>query len=385
VNISENIGVYLHVPFCARPCEFCAFYQKTPDASGIEAYLDSIERELEKFPPPEAAQTIFMGGGTPSLLSTPDLYRLCRSLKRYLPNIKEWSIEIAPPTLKPDKLAMLQEVGVNRFSMGIQSFNENTLDAIGRVHTAAQVSNAIKIIQNAKVENWNLDLIFAAAEETLDDWLEDLRKAVDLGPTHLSTYCLTFESDTKLFLKMLAGRKRKPTAQEEAIFYEKSWEFLAKAGYEHYEISNFAKPGYRCAHNMATWQMGQWFGYGPSAASQVREGQNYLRYTNLSDLAGWSAGVISGQRALTDTEELTAAEVAIDAIVFGMRMPEGVDVLPLGARFDGFSYSRDLRELGSRLADEGLLERSALERDCWKLTRQGLLVADAVASELISL
>lgn len=373
------------MPFCARPCEFCAFYQKRPDANGIEKYLRSVELELEKFPPPPEAQTLFMGGGTPSLLAVDDLHRLCMSLKKHLPNLKEWSIEIAPPTLKADKLAMLQEVGVNRFSMGIQSFNERTLEAIGRVHTKAQVQKAIEIMQNAKIENWNLDLIFAAAEETLDDWLEDLRTAVELGPKHLSTYCLTFESDTKLFLKMLAGRKRKPTPEQEELFYRRSWEYLAQAGFEHYEISNFAKPGYRCEHNMHTWQMGEWHGYGPAAASQVKTANGYARYTNVSDLGKWSEAVGLGKRALEDVDDLTPAQIAIDAIVFGMRMPEGVSIDELKTDFAGFSYDEPLKDLGERLAHEGLLDSNALGQNRWKLTTDGLLVADAVAGEVITL
>jgi oxygen-independent coproporphyrinogen III oxidase len=420
----EPLGLYVHVPFCAKKCDYCAFYQEKPASEAIDKYLSAIKLELKKWPPQGKVTTVFMGGGTPSLLSTPDLEALCGGIREAVEasgakvGEVEWSIELAPSTVKPDKLEMLKRIGVNRFSLGVQSFNPATLEAIGRPHSLPQIEAAIAMLKAASIENWNMDLIFAAAEEGLGAWMADLERAVAASPAHISTYCLTFEGDTKLFLKMLQGLKRKPTPDEEARFYEATWAFLEARGFHQYEVSNFARRGRECRHNLNTWRMAEWVGYGPSAASQRKEEKEFygkeecgaarqrgltpasrsaaggahppapqdmqsasakfLRYANVADLKSWEAGVASGQRSLVNESVLTPAEMAVDAVIFGLRMREGVDVAEIERRFAPLKEA--VYNAAQALVKEDLLKISGFQ---WKLTRKGMLVADRVAVELM--
>ncbi len=501
-STTTPLGLYIHVPFCARECEFCAFYKEKADRTKIDLYLDTIEEELSRFPPTRPVDTIFMGGGTPTLLTAGDLDRLCGKIREAAGNkFSEWTIECAPATLKKDKLEVLKKWGVNRFSLGVQSFNPKTLEAIGRPHSLKQIQEAIELLRetcgerrptpqspptdregdngqgfapyppaaqarqsavalakedatpsaegarirrvadgstSAQVFNpgyddrandrmtWNIDLIFAAAESTLDDWLADLQKAIACGSQHLSTYCLTFESDTEMYVKLLRGRKKHATPEEEARFYKKTWELLRGAPMHHYEVSNFARPGCECLHNINTWRMGEWLGYGPSAASQIyvhpltpsfKEGEvkggaapcdpqkkpmlagqtgaqppsiifprsgggikgggSYCRYTNIADLDSWAAGVKSGQRHFVEETKLTPREIAVDAVIFGLRMPDGINLGNISKRFE--ELPTGVLDLGRRLQDEGYL---VIDGEKWKLTEDGLLVADRIGAEI---
>lgn len=373
-TLNKKLGLYVHVPFCAKKCEFCAFYKESADRAKIDQFLEGIEEELKKFPPAQEISTIFFGGGTPTLLNTKDLERLCQAVKKASGDkFTEWSVECAPGTLKEDKLMMMKEIGVTRYSLGVQSFSARALEAIGRPHTVEQTKEAIKLLKNS-TKNWNIDLIFAAADSTIDEWTADLMMAIDYAPNHISTYCLTFESDTALFLKMLKGSKKRPTAEEEARFYLKTWEILKNAGYHHYEVANFAKPGNECQHNLSTWHMNDWVGYGPSAASQV----NGRRYSNLSDLSSWREGIRQGARKLVDEEHLTTHQLAVDALMFGLRLPDGVDVAEIQSRFAPFDNAT-LSAMAQTLQSEGLLKTAGAR---WALTDDGLLVADAVGELL---
>ncbi len=373
-NLIKNaVGLYVHVPFCAKKCEYCAFYKEKADRQKIDTYLSALEEELQNFPPQRPISTVFLGGGTPTVLTAEDLERLCTAiLKAISKPPREWTIECAPATLKPAKLETLKKFGVNRFSLGVQSFSERTLEAIGRPHTRAQAQEAIELLKS-QTANWNLDLIFAAADETLSGWLADLEQAIALQPPHLSTYCLTFESDTALFAKLLRSSRKKPSPEEEARFYLKTWEFLRQAGFHHYELANFAREGFECLHNLNTWRMGSWLGYGPSAATQLIKPSCIHRYTNIPDLEIWAAGVHKHSRAWVDDKTLMPAELATDALLFGLRCVDGVELpreLP----------REKLEELGEKLAAEGLLKITA---QCWQLTDTGLLLADRIALEIL--
>lgn len=376
------LGLYIHVPFCAKKCEYCAFYKEKADKTQVDLYMKSIVEELNRFPPGRDANTVFMGGGTPSLLSAHDLDELCKAIRKAAGNkITEWTIECAPGTIKKDKIEVLKKWGVNRFSLGVQSFNEKTLAAIGRPHSLKQIQEAVELIRNSAT-NWNMDLIFAAAESTLPEWREDLRQAIRLGSTHISTYCLTFESDTQIYLKMLKGLRKRPGAEEEAAFYKETWGFLRKGGFHHYEVANFARAGFECQHNLNTWRMQEWLGYGPAAASQARGAESsYRRYTNIPDLKQWAEGIKTGQRIFVDEAELTPVEMALDRIIFGLRMPDGIRIKEIAAALPAATVEK-LERLGRQLEEQGLLEKNG---DLWRLTQDGLLVADLIGAEVTEL
>ncbi|MEM8867212.1 MAG: radical SAM family heme chaperone HemW, partial [Verrucomicrobiota bacterium] len=280
-----KLGVYVHVPFCASSCDFCAFYQEKPRRADLDLYLDTMDREFDLLPQAREVETIFWGGGTPGLLPAKDLERLGRSLTdRLIQPAKEWTVEMAPSTVKAEKLAVLREMGVTRISMGVQSFNEELLESLGRLHRPNQIYEAWSLIEKAGFPQTNLDLMFALPNQTLADWEADIREAARLGPNHLSTYCLTFEEDTALYVKLSEGKVKRDESRE-LRFYEHGWDLLAELGYAQYEISNFSKPGGECLHNLNTWRMQEWIGCGPSAASQFA-GERYQRPSNLQEWAG---------------------------------------------------------------------------------------------------
>ena len=225
------LGLYGHVPFCSSTCDFCAFYQVAPKADDIKNYLAGIRRERALTPPGRRAETIFWGGGTPGLLTAGALEELgAEFLAAAGGPVKEWSIELAPSSVKADKLAALRRMGVTRVSMGVQSFDDPTLDALGRQHSPKQIYQAWDLIREAGFPSANLDLIFAIPGQDEERWTKDLAEAVRLAPDHLSTYCLTFEEDTALFVKLSQG-KVKPDPEREAALYRRTWAQLADAGY----------------------------------------------------------------------------------------------------------------------------------------------------------
>jgi oxygen-independent coproporphyrinogen-3 oxidase len=371
----DALGLYVHVPFCASTCDFCAFYQEAPKREDLDRYLDGIARELELGGPNCAADTIFWGGGTPSVLIARDIERLGGILLDHLgAPPSEWTIEMAPSSVKPDKLAALRDLGVNRISLGVQSFDETMLAALGRRHSPAQVYAAIDAIRAAGFENLNLDLIFAVPGQTPAAWLKDMAEAVRIAPAHLSTYCLTFEEDTVMWLKMSRGQVR-PDAGADANFYAATWEFLEAAGYHQYEISNFARPGRECVHNLDTWAMQEWVGLGPSAASQFRG----KRHANPPDLNRWLAGLDAGVPYHVDVVSLTPELLATDALIFGLRLNRGVNLDELIERFPEFDFA-GLVPLWRDLAKNGLIEYSG---SIIRLTGSGRLLADRVGVAIL--
>jgi oxygen-independent coproporphyrinogen-3 oxidase len=365
----------VHVPFCASTCDFCAFYQETPRREDVDRYLDGIARELALTVPPGPVDTIFWGGGTPSALVARDLERLGRTLLNHFGKPpREWTVELAPSTVKADKLKALRDLGVNRLSLGVQSFDPATLTALGRRHPPKQIYAAIDAIRAAGFDNLNLDLIFSVPGQAPKTWLADLAEAVRLAPAHLSTYCLTFEEDTALWLKLARGQVR-PDSQADATLYETTWDFLESAGFHQYEISNYSRPGRECLHNLSTWAMDEWIGLGPSAASQFR-GQ---RYANPPDLQKWLNGVDAGKLERVDKVALTPTLLAADSLIFGLRLNQGVNLKKLAARFADFNFKK-LVPLWHNLIEEGLLEKSGTTM---RLSRAGRLVADRVGVAIL--
>lgn len=368
------LGVYVHVPFCSHACDFCAFYQIEPRRQDIDRYFAAIERELAMVPR-EPCATAFWGGGTPGLLAARDLERLGRlQIERFGVPQQEWTVELAPGSVKADKLAVLRDLGVTRVSMGVQSFSPRLLETLGRRHSLEQIRAAWELINAAGFRSRNLDLIFAVPGQTIEDWRADLDAAVCAEPDHISTYCLTFEEDTAMFVRLSQGQVTIDPERERA-FYEETWDRLAAAGYAQYEISNHARPGHACVHNLNTWRMHRWAGFGPSAASQ----EAAWRGTNPPDLDAWITLLDRGERAMFDRVDLSPAQIAEDSLIFGLRMNDGVDVAALAVRcgraaLDHFRLALD------RLVADGLAEWSG---DRIALTRAGRLVVDAIGAELV--
>jgi oxygen-independent coproporphyrinogen-3 oxidase len=314
----DTLGLYVHVPFCATACDFCAFYQVQSDREGIRRYLDGMQDEAEAISLNQGIDTCFWGGGTPGLLKAEDLDRLCDVvINRFGRPKTEWSVEMAPSTVKADKLKVLKERGVTRISMGVQSFDDGLLDKLGRQHSQKQVLKAYDLIREFDFDSVNLDLIFAIPGQDEERLKADIRTAAALEPDHLSTYCLTFEEDTALFVQLSEG-KVSIDQEMESRLYRTSWEMMAELGYEQYEVSNYARPGKRCAHNVNTWNMDQWIGLGPSGASQFRG----RRYANVPDLAKWLEARDGPESGRVDESDLTPELLMEDCLIFGLRMTE---------------------------------------------------------------
>jgi oxygen-independent coproporphyrinogen-3 oxidase len=370
-------GLYVHVPFCARSCDFCAFYQETPDAGSIRDYLIDIETETNLVVWPDSIETVFWGGGTPGLLSAKDIKKLGSIIAGRLGGLpREWSVEMTPLSVTEARLEALREIGVNRVSLGIQSFKPALLDALGRQHTPEQAYRAYERLRVAGFDNINFDLMFALPGQSDEDWASDIDEVLRLGPEHISTYCLTFEEDTKLWLKLSKGKLRRDI-NAEARLYEWTWEKLAQAGYAQYEISNFARPGRSCLHNLNTWRMCDWIGLGPSASSQ----QVGCRGTNVSDLGKWNELLKQGKRATEDCSRLSPAALAEDAIIFGLRMNEGVDLAVWQKRAPNADWLR-AEDCLRRLETDGLIERRSSRV---RLTGHGRMLADSVGLEFLGL
>lgn len=370
------LGLYVHVPFCASTCDFCAFYQTTPTREGVEAYLDNVRRELALVRFRKPADTVFWGGGTPGLLAPDDLRMLGGTVLAACGGApSEWTVELAPASVTDSRLAALKSLGVTRVSMGVQSFNPDLLDALGRQHTREQIYRAYERVRAAGFSSVNLDLMFALPGQDEAAWLADMRAALALAPDHISTYCLTFEEDTKLWVKLSKGQVKLDPAHE-ARMYERTWDELEAAGYAQYEVSNFARPGHVCNHNLNTWRMHEWVGVGPSAAGQ----HDGVRGGNPADLDKWGAQTARGERMTEDRVELTPALVMEDAVVFGLRLNAGVDIDALARRFPAARGTDRLRAEVARLIDVGLAERVG---EATRLTRRGRLLADSVGAELM--
>ena len=371
------LGLYVHVPFCPSTCDFCAFYQESPDSASVGLFLDGIEAELELIDWNEPVTTIFWGGGTPGLLAARDLRRLGQAISRRLERLPlEWTVEMAPSTVSAARMNALVDIGVNRISLGVQSFNDATLESLGRRHSSGRVFRAIDEIRAAGFENFNIDLIFAAPGQTVKSWETDLEEALRASPAHVSTYCLTFEEDTALYARLLDGKINRRTEEEECRFYELAGEILATCDYMQYEISNYARPGMECRHNVNTWKMYDWFGVGPSAASQ-RQGR---RTTNIDAIATWYRGLTDGRPVFRENHAVDSATLAMDYLIFGLRMNRGVCLTEFRERFSQMDLS-PFERYCAILQKEGLVRVSSSANVA--LTPRGRLLADGVAAEIM--
>ena len=372
---AKPLGLYVHVPFCASTCDFCAFYQTKPTATGVECFLTGIADEAKLVEWSRPVSTVFWGGGTPGLLAPRDLGRLAAIVRAHCGGTPaEWTVELAPASVTAERLAALRDAGVTRISMGVQSFQPALLDGLGRQHTLPQIYRAYDRVRAANFPSVNLDLMFALPGQTEAEWAADVREAVRLAPDHLSTYCLTFEEDTALWIKLSQGRV-KLDPEHEARLYETTWAQLAAAGYGQYEVSNFAHAGHACRHNLNTWHMHEWVGLGPSAASQ----QAGWRGGNIADLDQWLAKVARGERVTEDRVAATPVLLAEDALIFGLRMNAGVDVAAWRARSPEAPW-HEVEALLDRLAENGLAIREGTRV---RLTDRGRLLADSVGAEIM--
>jgi oxygen-independent coproporphyrinogen-3 oxidase len=369
------LALYIHIPWCVKKCPYCDFNSHGQKSElPLADYIAALTRDLEQDLPlvwGRSISSVFFGGGTPSLFSGAaigEILSMANSRLRFAPNC-EITLECNPGTAEHDRFASYLAAGVNRLSFGVQSFDDVTLDALGRRHSPKQIMEAWELIEAAGFASRNLDLIFAIPGQDEKRWTDDLYRAMELKPDHLSTYCLTFEEDTAMFVKLSQG-KVKIDRELEAFLYRRTWETLAENGYAQYETSNFAQAGHACRHNLITWEMGSWIGYGPSAASQW----GHVRWTNPANLDQWVKGIEAGQPVREQAKALSARDLLCDALVFGLRLNEGVDPFALAERFET-PLPQGVRDLFADLVEEELMELAGTR---FRLNGEGRMRADAV-------
>lgn len=368
--------LYIHVPFCRRKCRYCAFYSEPLRGDGqlrlwLNALLTDMRRQADALGHPRV-RTVFFGGGTPSLLSPAafgqilDAAAVCFSLD----GDAEISMEANPDSVNAENAAGFRTAGVNRVSLGAQALDDALLNAVGRVHDKAAAIAAFRALRTAGFDNVGLDFIWGLPDETLASWKTQLSEAVALGPEHLSCYGLTLEEGTPLFRERASLNF--PDEEESAAMYEEGGDLLESAGYEQYEISNYAKPGRACRHNLGYWAGEDYLGLGPDAVSCL----NGRRVTQPSDLGAWLSAVDAGQDA-AETEILGFRERVEELVMLRLRTAEGLRLDDYRV-LTGRDFLADNRSLIDALTRRSMAE---LRNGRFFLTRKGMLVSNAVIEQ----
>jgi oxygen-independent coproporphyrinogen-3 oxidase len=376
--------LYAHVPFCAKKCAYCAFYSEASDGATVNRYVAALIREMELVADDLRPCTVFFGGGTPSLLNQRQWERILKAMERlHLLGAAEWTVECNPATVSADKARLLRDWGVNRVSMGAQSFDAALLERLGRIHSREMIFKSFDILRAAGFDNLNIDLMFAIPGQTMEMWRKTLAEAIALGSEHLSCYEVIYEEDTPLFEQLRAGKLSTDEALACAM-YDELLSAASKAGFHQYEVSNFARhfaavpgetPDHACRHNINCWRGGSFYGLGPSAAGYVRG----ARTKNVSNIKLYCGQLEHGRRAIESSEELAPLARAGEIAAFGLRMTAGWPLLQFRER-TGFDLQREWKSEIKRMLDLGY---GKLDRQRFQLTRQGLRYADWAASEFL--
>jgi oxygen-independent coproporphyrinogen-3 oxidase len=359
--------LYLHIPFCHRVCPYCSFYKHTPGATSIGSFVDAVTAEAESRLI-EKPRTAYLGGGTPSMLSPGHLSRLFGALHEKIDfsRLDEVTMEANPATFDATKANLFRDLGVTRVSLGIQSFSPHVLEILGREHSVAQASESVAILREAGIPSINIDLMFSIPGQSKDDWQQTLEHALSLDPDHISAYNLTYEEDTAFFESLRRGEMRE-NEDHDADYFHLADELLTAAGFDHYETSNYAKPGHRSSHNQGYWRGEDYLGLGPSAVSTI----DGIRWKNVADTARYVAQVQSIGHALSDSETLDAEASRLERIALGLRTKEGISLDLL---------SPDATARARNLANEGL---ARIDGGQFVLIHHGRALVDPIAAELV--
>lgn len=373
--------VYLHVPFCSGKCAYCAFYSLPAAPASLLRYRAALAVELELRtagrPPP--VETIYCGGGTPSILDADGWRSLAAMIHAHLDlrALREWSVEANPGTLPPAKLRVLRDAGVTRISLGVQAWNDETLRILGRRHTVADVPRTADAIRAAGIGSLGLDLIAALPGVSELEWERTLRKALALRPDHVSVYALSVERGTRLQQAVRAGQVVIPDEGAQIRAMRIAADLLGEAGLTRYETSNFARHGRKCLHNLAFWRGGDYIGFGPAAASRCGP----RRWTNRPDLDGYAKALQERRLPPRAAERLNPLQDFSERLAFAFRLKEGVDPQKLSQQHPGAAEMMGRLEaaLGSLLR-AGLLRRRGAR---WLATARGRDLADTIAAAIL--
>ncbi|MCH7948946.1 MAG: radical SAM family heme chaperone HemW [Candidatus Dadabacteria bacterium] len=375
-----SFGIYIHIPYCVTKCPYCDFNSYGVGGRFPEKeYTESILHELEFYRSEiqgARLNSIFFGGGTPSLFDPRSIEKIISKIYQITCPVDnlEVSLEVNPKTADLEKLKGLRSAGINRISVGIQSFSKRKLSFLGRINTPEDSRGILKDIINAGFKNYSLDLMYGTKDETFSEWEADLKEALGFDYPHISAYCLTIEDGTEFGKRYALGKLKLPTDEKLTDFIIYTTEFFEDAGYRQYEISNYSKHGFECRHNMLYWRGESYLGLGAGAHSHSAMGNSSLwgkRWANLRNPALYMKTVNEEKKPLDFTEELKREEVIEDKVLMGLRLKDGIDILELE---NTFQLKADMDKVG-HLVRDGFLEYSD---SSIRLTKKGNLLSNAV-------
>lgn len=369
-------GLYVHVPFCFHKCHYCDFYSFVDREGRSGEYIGQVRRDvswaLERVE--GEIETVFVGGGTPTLLTADELRAFTAEVRRFpLASAVEWTVEANPETIDLEKARVLADAGVNRVSIGAQSFDPRHLKTLERWHDPVNVARAAGFLREAGIANFNIDLIFGIPGQTLEEWRRDLGRALEIGPGHLSCYGLTYEPNTAMAKRLERGEFEPCDDALEAEMYDATRETLAAAGFVQYEVSNYARPGRECRHNLVYWRNEPWWAIGPSASGYLA-GHRFKVVPRLGD---WLARGADASAPVVDHEAPDERRNASEALMLGLRLSEGIAV-DLERRAVALDPAR-AAVIASAIAG-GLLERAAGRL---RFTARGMMLANETLERLI--
>jgi putative oxygen-independent coproporphyrinogen III oxidase len=372
-------GLYIHVPFCLRKCPYCGFASEPETSGKRQAFLAALGQEMEDWSKEwgdSRFSTVYFGGGTPSLLAPGELSATLtetRNCFRFEESV-EMTLEVNPGTSRQDSFNEYKKLGITRLSLGIQAFQDHLLQGIGRIHTVKEAVQAFEQARAAGFNNLSIDLMFALPGQNLGEWEESLSRTVDLQPEHISLYSLTVEEGTPLAGEVESGRLLLPDEELDAQMYQAAYVTLGRAGYEHYEISNFARPGFRSRHNSGYWSGAPYLGLGPAAHS-YKDGK---RWANAPSLNVYLNEVAAKGKAIALEEDLGVDQKRLERIFLGMRQREGVN-LEAFARDFGEHLEKRMGDKLTIFLGKGWLIR---EQESLRLSEEGMALADEILAEI---
>jgi len=377
---TASAGIYIHIPFCRQLCPYCDFYSILFDEKQKSAFIDALLSETKAHRTEFSGftfDTVYFGGGTPSLLGPEDLDRILSELKAgyKLPSDPEISIECNPATVDNSKFARFKEIGVNRISLGVQSFHDTNLAKLGRIHDSKTAVESFRAAREAGFENISLDLIYGLPDQTPQNWKEDLDRAIELRPDHISAYNLIIEPGTEFGELYEAGELRLPEEDQQRAMYDHLVEILAAGGYSRYELSNFAVAGKECRHNLKYWHCIPYLGLGPSAVSY----DGVVRSKNSADLKRYITAIKSGMSPIESSETVEEERAIEETVMMGLRLSEGLSLELPRDRFDYESLLEKSVEIDD-LCRSGFLENDGTRL---KISDAGLFLAHEITVRLM--
>ncbi|OLS35689.1 coproporphyrinogen III oxidase [Alkalihalophilus pseudofirmus] len=374
-------AAYIHIPFCEHICHYCDFNKVFLKNQPVDDYIQALLHEMHMTineAKPDQLKTIYVGGGTPTALTAAQLRTLFAGMHSILPmeQIEEFTVEVNPDSSEEEKLAVMKEFGVNRLSIGVQSFDQSLLEAIGRTHSSDSVHDAVKRSREAGFDNLSLDLMFGLPHQSVEQFIDTIEKAAELGVEHLSAYSLKIEEKTVFFNRQRKGKLSLPPEEDEVTMYEELRKRTKAHGFVQYEISNFAKPGRESKHNLVYWNNDEYYGFGAGAHGYV----NGVRHQNIGPVPKYIEAVNQKKLPYLNEHKVSRVEQIEEAMFMGLRKLNGVDLDELSKRYDKdhnklyHDQIKDLSERGLLVSEQGML----------KLTNEGLLLANEVFEQFLA-